>query len=72
MDDLRRTISERGIWISADHYVREADAATLIGHAPKTLANWRSGDGRLPSIKRAGRPIYALATLAEYLEKASK
>jgi hypothetical protein len=64
---LRETCRERGTWLSPDDRVREADAAELLGLKPKTLENWRAAGAKLPYIKRAGRPIYALADLARYI-----
>ncbi|MEH6789655.1 hypothetical protein [Parasphingorhabdus sp.] len=68
--DIKTAIREKGIVVLTGEYVREADAAALIDLAPKTLANWRGGDGRLPYIKRNQRPVYALTDLADYLASA--
>ena len=70
LDKLETSCRERGLWVSPDGRVREDDAADLLGMKPKTLSNWRYGDGRLPFVKRSGRPLYALADLAEYLAAA--
>ena len=70
LSELEATCRERGHWVSPDNRVRAETAAELIGQAPKTLSNWRSGDDRLPFIKRGGRPLYALNDLAEYLASA--
>ena len=64
LEQLRDACRERGIWVSPDGRVREADAADLLGRQPKTLANWRYGDQRLPFVIRAGRALYALEDLA--------
>lgn len=66
---LRAACRERGIWLSHDDRVREADAADLLGLAAKTLCNWRSADRRLPFEPRNGRPLYALVDLAAWLAK---
>ncbi len=66
---LKAACREGGLWVSPNDEVREADAAELLGLARKTLINWRSGDDRLGSGTRAGRPVYALRNLAEYLAK---
>ena len=70
--DLERACVERGIWVSPDGRVREADAADLIGMAAKTLRNWRYVDRRLPFVTRSGRPLYALADLADFTSDAQK
>lgn len=69
-DQLRAACAARGIWVSADDRVREADAAELLGMAPKTLRNWRYTNEPLPYTTRAGRPLYALSDLAEWLANA--
>jgi hypothetical protein len=67
VEQLRDTCRERGTWISPDDRVRESAAAELLGLRPKTLENWRANGARLPFIKRAGRPLYALADLAAHI-----
>jgi hypothetical protein len=66
---LRFTCVERGIWVSPDHRVRERDAADLMGYRPKTLRNLRAlNDPKLPEFEiRAGRALYSLAAIAEWM-----
>ncbi|MCZ2099465.1 MAG: hypothetical protein LC121_25030 [Anaerolineae bacterium] len=62
----------RGIVVSADGRVGEADAARLIGMAPESLRNARS-EGTAPphyKVSIAGARIsYRLADVAVWLEK---
>lgn len=69
---LRAACQFRDIWVSHDGRVREADAATLMGLAAKTLRNRRCAlDPNLPAhITRNRHPLYSLASLAEWLESA--
>lgn len=58
-----------GITPTGDGYVRERDAARLIGRAWKTLANRRHEDAPLAFRKgpgRNGRVEYALSDLARW------
>jgi hypothetical protein len=51
-------------------YVRRREAATFLGVAPGTLANWASA-GRGPSFRRLGGGkvvLYDLADLARFAE----
>lgn len=70
LEDLKKACRERNYWISPDGRVRADVAADLIGLTPKTLSNWRQDAARLPHTMRAGRPLYALEDLANYLAKA--
>lgn len=69
---LRAACKLRGVWISPDGFVRECDAADLMGVTPKTLKNRRSlHDPKLPAHeKRAGRTLYALASIAAWMDAA--
>ena len=70
LDLMRTACRDRSIWLSPDDRVREADAATLVGLQPKTLANRRYEDAPIPFVMRAGRPLYALADLAAWMASA--
>lgn len=67
VEQLRSACRGRGTWVSADDYVRECDAADLLGMRAKTLVNRRANGSALPHIKRAARPLYSLATIAEWI-----
>lgn len=66
---LERAARAACMAITADGRISEADAATLIGVAPKTLRNWRSTSAPIPWFRIAGRVTYRLADLAEHIEQ---
>lgn len=72
VESLRVDCVARGIWVSPDGYVRETDAATLVNWSPKTMRNRRYSDAPIPHISRQGRPLYALADLAEWMADTRK
>lgn len=67
VEQLREACRSRGVWLSYDDRVREADAADLIGLTVKTLRNRRYQDAPLPFVMRLGRPLYALTDLAAFM-----
>jgi hypothetical protein len=71
VEQLREMCLERGMFVSHDGMVREADAAALMGLAPRTLTNWRANGRALPFVKRAGRPLYALTDVAAWIAENS-
>lgn len=72
---LRREAEQRGMWISADGRVGEADLAKLIGLAPGTLANKRR-EGTAPESFALGggrhKVTYRLTDAARWLESRRK
>ncbi|MGI0528006.1 helix-turn-helix domain-containing protein [Rhizobium giardinii] len=65
---LRLACAERGIIPTADGRIGEYDAAALLGKAPQTLRNWRSGAGPLRCSRLGGRILYKIADLAAFLD----
>jgi hypothetical protein len=67
----RAACQARGIPISGDDRVREADAAALLGIEVKTLRNRRyMFDPRTPEfVKRNGRAWYQLSAIAAALDE---
>lgn len=67
VEALERACRDRGVWVSPDGRVSEADAAELLGRATATLANWSYADQPLPFVKVRGRRTYRLADVANML-----
>lgn len=67
LDDLRAACEAAGIVVSFDGYVREADAALLLGLSPYTLRNRRLEDAPLPARKLGRSWEYSLQELARFL-----
>ncbi len=65
--ELRVACRDRGLPLTGDDHVLEADAAVLLRRSAKTLRNWRAENRPLAFRKRAGRIEYALQTLAQHL-----
>jgi hypothetical protein len=74
LDDLRIRCREAGIEIIPGDLVSEKDAARLISRSPKTLRNWRylMMDGQLPFEHFAGRIVYRLEDLADFIRKSER
>lgn len=59
---------KRGILVTADAYVRQADAAALLGLSPFTLRNQRLNGGVAIACRRNGTIVeYAIAGIAAAL-----
>src|SRR5262245_25549736 len=65
VDVLREACADMGISVSADGYVREADAARLLNRSAHTLKNWRDQSRPLSFRRMGNRVEYSLRTLAE-------
>ncbi|CAN7518297.1 hypothetical protein LJR235_003561 [Pararhizobium sp. LjRoot235] len=68
---LRMACAERGMILTADGRVGENDAAALLGKAPTTLRNWRSGARPLRFSHLGGRVFYKITDLAAFLDRES-
>jgi hypothetical protein len=69
--ELRDWCDRSGRWPTADGRVTEKTAAEILGRAPGTLRNWRSGDRPLRFNTAGGRVTYALRDLAEFIVKSA-
>lgn len=65
---LRAAAIEASMWISGDGRVLEADAATLLGLALRTLQNKRGNGTAPPTYKVGARITYRLHDLAQWIE----
>jgi hypothetical protein len=69
VDMLRRRCEREDIIIGTRDDVSEKNAATLIGRAHETMANWRySRDVVIPHFRVRNRLRYTLAELAAFLD----
>jgi CRP-like cAMP-binding protein len=57
-----------GIAIRGDGLVSEADAATMLGIAPRTLQNWYY-NRPLRAVRVAGKRHYRLSDIAELMQE---
>lgn len=69
---LRVACIERGMVLTGDGSVGEADAAALLGLSGPTLAGWRATGCRIPWRKLSGRIQYRLADLAAFISDAEE
>ncbi|BCG72694.1 hypothetical protein MesoLj113a_38520 [Mesorhizobium sp. 113-1-2] len=68
IDVVETACLKRGILVTADGYVRQADAAALLGVSPYTLRNQRLNGGATIASRPNGRIIeYAIAGIAAAL-----
>jgi len=68
VERLRARCTADRLRITGDDMVGEGVAGVLLGYAPGTLRNWRSGARPLDFVRRSGQVLYALGTLAAWLE----
>ena len=68
MDALERACRDRGVWVSPDGRVGEADAAELLGRATGTLRNWALAEQPLPFVRIRGRRTYRLRDISDFME----
>jgi hypothetical protein len=64
--ELRSECWQGAILVLDDRWVKEADAARLIGRAATTVRNWRQGSAPLTWKRIQGATYYELAELARY------
>lgn len=67
VEGLRAACVATGALVTGDGRVDEGMAATLIGKARKTLANWRFEHRPIPFITRNGRVLYRLDDIARWM-----
>jgi len=66
---IRAWARDNGVPILLGDCLRRADAATFLGRAEKTLANWANTDGLTPSRYLNARPYYEIRDLAAFILK---
>lgn len=67
LEQLVETCRASGLWIGPGSVVREEAAAELIGWSLNTARNRRYSDAPIPHSRRAGRVVYRLADIADFL-----
>lgn len=66
---LRASLRADGHVVTPDGYVRVDALCALFGFTEKTYANQRSEGAGIPFIRRAGRPLYALADVVHEIDR---
>lgn len=65
---MRAACAERGLRVTGDGRVSEADAAALLNRRPNTLRGWRGTHRPIPFTREpTGRISYRLADLAAHV-----
>jgi len=66
IETLRRVCIDLAIAVTPPDFVRQADAARLLGRSRGTIANWASGAQPLEVRKIGVRNFYSLADIARF------
>lgn len=66
-DELQRICDAHGVPVSLTGFIREADAAALLGVCARTLRGWRLAGERPYAVRLGGAWRYSLDELAEVL-----
>lgn len=68
---LEKACNDRGVLLTGDERISEADATSLLGYAPGSLKNLRTLGSAPPYYRRGvagGRISYKLEDLARWIE----
>lgn len=68
-DTIRAWCRDNNVPILLGDCVRRSDAATFLGRAEKTLANWEAVDSPIPVRRLNGRAYYEIRDLAAFVVK---